>query len=105
MTTTEEAQLSPRDVILEIGRNMYASCIPLISRIIVPSLYEVFLHEDDYHVQEPMFSLMREEAAIHLTTELERLNNSPTGLPAFLKSFAPAEQAKAPRNQRRAMMR
>ncbi len=94
--TSAEAQLSPRDIILEIGRNMNASCMPLISRIIVPSLYEVFLQEDDYHTQEPVFRLMREEAALHLTAELEKLNSSPSRLPAFLKGILGGEKANLP---------
>src|SRR6478736_1847204 len=92
MTTAEETQLSPRDIILEIGRNMHASCMPLISRVIVPSLYEVFLQEDDYHAHEPMFRLMREEAALHLTAELERLNSSSSRLPTFVKNLVGNEK-------------
>ena len=70
--------------------------MPLISRVIVPSLYEVFLHEEDYHAQEPMFRIMREEAAIHLTAELERLNASPSRLPSLLKSLVGVESPNLP---------
>ena len=96
MNATEQAQLSPRDIILEVGRNMNASCMPLISRIIVPSLYEVFLQEDDYHAQEPMFGLMREEAALHLTAEMERLNRSSSGLQGVFKNMVGREAGNLP---------
>lgn len=71
------ATLTPRDIILEIGRNLHASCIPLLSRVIAPSVYEVFLHPDDYYAQERTFHLIQEDAAHHLTRELEQLNKPP----------------------------
>jgi len=97
MTSTESAQLTPRDVILEIGRNMHASCMPLISRIIVPSMYEVFLHPDDYHSQEPLFRLIREDAAIHLTSELEELNTPKNSkVASFFRTLAGQEKESLP---------
>jgi hypothetical protein len=72
-----QASLTPRVIILEIGRNLEASRIPLLYRVLVPSVFEVFLHPDDYHQQERTFPLIREDAAHHLTKELERLNKPP----------------------------
>lgn len=69
--------LTPRDIILEIGRNLEASCIPLLYRVLVPSVFEVFLHPSDYHQHELTFPLIREDAAHHLTKLLEKLNTPP----------------------------
>jgi hypothetical protein len=84
--TATDVQLSPRDIILEIGRNMHASCMPLISRVIVPSLYEVFLHQDDYQAHEPAFRLIREEAGLYLNAEIDRLNQAPSRLSTWVKT-------------------
>jgi len=72
-----QTALTPRVIILEIGRNLEASRIPLLYRVLVPSMFEVFLHPDDYHQHERTFGLIREDAAHHLTKELERLNKPP----------------------------
>ena len=74
---SDPASLTPRVIILEIGRNLEASRIPLLYRVLVPSVFEVFLHPDDYHTQERTFHLIREDAAHHLTKELERHNKPP----------------------------
>ena len=77
MPTSAPETLTPRDIILEIGRNLEASCIPLLYRVLVPSVFEVFLHPADYHQHELTFPLMREDAAHHLTKQLEKLNKPP----------------------------
>jgi hypothetical protein len=77
MAASAPENLTPRDIIIEIGRNLEASCIPLLYRVLVPSVFEVFLHPADYHAHELTFPLIREEAAHHLTKQLEKLNQPP----------------------------
>ena len=69
---TERA--SGRDVILAISENMRQSLEPLVTKVIAPSLYQVYLHADDYDHLRTLFNELEAEAKKLLDDELDRLN-------------------------------
>ena len=70
-------------ITLEIVRNMHESLEPLLFKVLAPSLYHVYLHEEDYVRLEGVFLDIIEDAKKALDGELKRLNNS--ALPGFLR--------------------
>lgn len=70
-----------RDVILAIGENMRQSLEPLVTKTIAPSLYQVYLHGDDYDHLRTLFGELEAEAKRLLDEELARLNRG--SLPAL----------------------
>lgn len=74
-------RVTGRDVILAIGENMGASLEPLVTKTIAPSLYQVYLHPDDYDHLRTLFGELESEAKALLDGELERLNRGSS--PAF----------------------
>jgi FHA domain len=70
-----------RDIVLAIGENMRQSLEPLVTKTIAPSLYQVYLHADDYDRLRSLFGELEEEAKRLLDGELERLNRG--SAPAF----------------------
>lgn len=70
-----------RDVILAIGENMRQSLEPLVTKTIAPSLYQVYLHGDDYDYLRTLFGELEAEAKRLLDEELARLNRG--SLPAL----------------------
>jgi FHA domain len=70
-----------RDVILAIAENMQSSLEPLVTRTLAPSLYQVYLHADDYERLRTIFGQIEAEAKELLERELARLNRaaSPVG--------------------------
>ena len=70
-----------RDVILAIGENMRQSLEPLVTKTIAPSLYQVYLHADDYDHLRTLFGELEQEAKRLLDDELARLNRA--AVPAF----------------------
>lgn len=67
-----------RDVILAIGENMHQSLEPLVTKILAPSLYQVYLHSEDYERLRSLFGELETEAKKLLDGELERLNRGPS---------------------------
>jgi FHA domain len=65
-----------RDVILAIGENMRQSLEPLVTKTIAPSLYQVYLHADDYDHLRTLFGELEAEAKRLLDAELARLNRA-----------------------------
>lgn len=77
-----------RDVILAIGENMRQSLEPLVTKTLAPSLYQVYLHPDDYDHLRTIFGELETEAKKLLDDELAKMNRVPA--PAFgklLKTF------------------
>ena len=62
-----------RDVIVAIGENMRQSLEPLVTKTIAPSLYQVYLHADDYDHLRTLFGELEAEAKALLDGELARL--------------------------------
>lgn len=63
-----------RDIVLAIGENMRQSLEPLVTKIIAPSIYQVYLHAEDYDRLRSLFPELENEAKALLDKELERLN-------------------------------
>jgi hypothetical protein len=74
-------RVTGRDVILAIGENMGQSLEPLVTKTIAPSLYQVYLHPDDYDHLRTLFGELESEARALLDGELARLNRG--AAPAF----------------------
>ena len=72
-TTGEEARATGRDVILAIGETMLQGLEPLLSKTLAPSLYQVYLHPNDFDRLRAIFRRLEDEARLHLTQELQRL--------------------------------
>ena len=72
-----------RDVILAIGENMRQSLEPLVTKTIAPSLYQVYLHADDYDHLRTLFGELEAEAKRLLDDELGKLNRA--AVPAFAR--------------------
>ncbi|HVS00140.1 MAG TPA: FHA domain-containing protein [Thermoanaerobaculia bacterium] len=89
--TSERA--TGRDVILAIGENMRSSLEPLVTKILAPSLYQVYLHGDDYDRMRSIFKELETEATQLLDQELDRLNRQ--SAPAWDRFIGPLLRKKA----------
>jgi hypothetical protein len=67
-------RVTGRDVILAIGENMRQSLEPLVTKVLAPSLYQVYLHADDHERLRSLFPELENEAKKLLDQELEHLN-------------------------------
>lgn len=75
-----------RDIVLAIGENMRQSLEPLVTKTIAPSLYQVYLHADDYDRLRTLFGELEAEGKTLLDAELARLNRGPApALPRILR--------------------
>jgi len=74
-----------RDIILSLVENMRESREPLLYNVLVPSHYDVYLHQEDYDRLSPVFPRIREEARKALTDELARLGKKGFSLLPGLK--------------------
>jgi hypothetical protein len=63
-----------RDVILAIAENMRSSLEPLVTKTLAPSLYQVYLHTEDYERLRTIFGELEAEAKELLERELGKLN-------------------------------
>lgn len=70
----ERDRATGRDVILAVVENMRQSLEPLVTETVAPSLYRVYLHDDDYEHLRTLFGKIEAEARKVLAQELERLN-------------------------------
>jgi FHA domain len=77
-----------RDVILAIAENMRQGLEPLVTKTLAPSLYQVYLHSEDYDRLRTIFGELEREAQKLLDEELERMNRGPSPvLGRLLKTF------------------
>jgi hypothetical protein len=72
--TNERA--TARDVVFAIGENMRQSLEPLVTKTVAPSLYQVYLHAEDYDHLRSLFGELESEAKRLLDRELVRLNRA-----------------------------
>lgn len=87
-----------RDIVLAIGENMRQSLEPLVTKTIAPSLYQVYLHGDDYDRLRTLFGELEEEAKTLLDSELTRLNKGPaSAFPRILRKKKTDEPPPAPK--------
>ncbi len=77
-------QATAKEIILAIVDNMHASAEPLLYSTLLPSLFDVYLHHDDYERLEGIWPRVVEEARQALDQELTRLNGN-VELPKLLK--------------------
>jgi hypothetical protein len=68
-----EQKASGRDIILTVGQTMHQGLEPLLTKTLAPSLYQVYLHQNDYDRLRSVFPELREEARRHLEQELQKL--------------------------------
>jgi hypothetical protein len=80
-----------RDIVLAIGENMRQSLEPLVTKTIAPSLYQVYLHADDFDRLRTLFGELEEEAKTLLDGELEQLNRGPA--PSFPRILRKKKEA------------
>jgi hypothetical protein len=77
-----------RDVILAVKENMLQGLEPLVTKTLAPSLYQVYLHSEDYDRLRTIFGELEREAQKLLDEELERMNRGPSPvLGRLLKTF------------------
>jgi hypothetical protein len=69
-----EERAGGRDVILAIAENMRSSLEPLVTKTVAPSLYQVYLHSQDYDRLRTIFGEIEAEAKELLEREMARLN-------------------------------
>jgi hypothetical protein len=69
-----EERATARDVILAVAENMRSSLEPLVTKTLAPSLYQVYLHADDYERLRTIFGEIEGEAKELLDRELARMN-------------------------------
>ncbi len=74
--TTLKDRATGRDVVLAIRDNMLQSLEPLVTETVAPSLYQVYLHGDDYEHLRSLFPKLEAEAERLLGEELDKLNRS-----------------------------
>lgn len=91
MSTVTKERATGRDVILAIGENMRSSLEPLVTKVIAPSRYQVYLHGDDYDRLRTLFGELESEARRYLDGELARLNR---GSQPVLKRLMPVIRRK-----------
>jgi len=63
-------------VVLAIRDNMLQSLEPLVTETVAPSLYQVYLHGDDFEHLRSLFPKLEAEAEKLLQEELEKLNKA-----------------------------
>lgn len=95
MTTTRD-RATGRDVVLAIRENMLQSLEPLVTETIAPSLYQVYLHAEDYEHLRSLFPKLEAEARKLLGEELEKLNRSAIPLSLRAKSLIRRKEAPQP---------
>ena len=64
-----------REIIFAIGDNMTQGLEPLLTKTLAPSLYQVYLHADDYDRLRTIFVQIEAEARIHLDRRLRELES------------------------------
>jgi hypothetical protein len=69
-----EERAAGRDVILAIAENMRSSLEPLVTKTVAPSLYQVYLHSQDYDRLRTIFGEIEAEAKELLEREMAKLN-------------------------------
>jgi hypothetical protein len=79
-----------RDVILAIAENMRSSLEPLVTKTLAPSLYQVYLHTEDYERLRTIFGELEAEAKELLERELAKLNRG--GAPVVGRLLARARK-------------
>jgi FHA domain/Protein of unknown function (DUF3662) len=89
MTESAASQITGDDIISELIRNADAGRFKVRYTILVPCVFNVYLHPRDYELIQPIADLIREEAVRALKEHLSRLNKPRPARP-FGKRFGSA---------------
>ena len=89
MAETVANQITGDDIISELIRNADAGWFKVRYTILVPCIFNVYLHPRDYELIQPIAELIREEAVRALKEHLSDLNKPRTARP-FGKRFGSA---------------
>jgi hypothetical protein len=81
MTGSTANQITGDDIISELIRNADAGWFKVRYTILVPCIFNVYLHPRDYELVQPIADLLREEAVRALKEHLSKLNKPRTGRP------------------------
>src|SRR3954465_13659002 len=81
MTETVASQITGDDIISELIRNADAGCFKVRSTVLVPCIFNVYLHPRDHELIHPIMDLVREEAVRALQEHLSRLNKPGSAFP------------------------
>jgi hypothetical protein len=90
-----------REIIFAIGDNMREGLEPLLTKTLAPSLYQVYLHREDFDRLRTIFPQIEEEARLFLDKQLEELDQQAVPvhqrmrdrLPERLRGAGPVEPA------------
>jgi FHA domain len=83
------SQITGDDIISELIRNADAGRFKVRYTILVPCIFNVYLHPRDYELIQPIAVLIQEEAVLALKEHLSDLNKPRTARP-FVKRFGSA---------------
>jgi hypothetical protein len=89
MTGSVASQITGDDIISELIRNADAGWFKVRYTILVPCIFNVYMHPRDYELIQPIADLIREEAVRALKEHLSELNKPRTARP-FGKRFGSA---------------
>jgi FHA domain len=89
MTESAASQITGDDIISELIRNTDAGRFKVRYTILVPCIFNVYLHPRNYELIQPIVELIREEAVRALKEHLSDLNKPRTGR-SFGKRFGSA---------------
>jgi hypothetical protein len=89
MTGNVASHITGDDIISELIRNADAGRFKVRYTILVPCIFNVYLHAQDYELIQPIADLIREEAIRALKEHLSHLNKPRTARP-FGKRFGSA---------------
>jgi len=89
MTPTGAHQITGDDIISELIRNADAGWFKVRYTVLVPCVFNVYLHPRDYELVQPITELIREEAVRALKEHLSDLNK-PRPARSFGKRFGSA---------------
>jgi hypothetical protein len=89
MTKSVASQITGDDIISELIRNADAGAFKVRYTILVPCIFNVYLHPRDYELIQPIAELIQEEAVRALKEHLSDLNKPRTPRP-FGKRFGSA---------------
>ena len=93
MTASPASQITGDDIISELIRNADAGCFKVRYTILVPCIFNVYLHPRDYELIQPVAELIQDEAIRALQEHLSRLNKPRAARP-FGKRFGSAAEAR-----------
>ena len=77
MTESVAGQITGDDIISELIRNADAGCFKVRYTILVPCIFNVYLHPRDHELIQPIVELIREEAVRALQEHLSRSEQTP----------------------------